>query len=449
MHEQTLWVLEKVGVDFESPGAVDLFKKNGAKVEGNRVFIDRKLIERGLSTTITSFSLKGLNSSVHFGTGETVISSTSRSLYILKNNRIMDATFDDFVNIQKLNETSEVLNLVNAPIICVKNLPREKTARVKVALTLKHTSKPIVGFCSNEKEALDSIEIAKKFYGLENEYYILGVGNMSSPLRYTKENTESMLAYAKNNQPLCIAACSTPGITSPVTLGGTLVQNNAEVLAGIVLMQLEKPGTPLIYGNTSFGCDMRYGSPAVGSMETSMMIPYIKELAEFYKLPCRAGGSLTDAKELDWQAGVESTISLYTSLSNDIDFIFHSCGEMDSLNVMSMEKFILDEELIKTYKQISNKKIISENTIDLESIKNVGPGGNFSYEMQTTVQYRQEHVIPKFFNRELFVNWKINGSPSIQDKALQEVGKRIAEYTEPNLEKSQRKVLDEILEEKL
>ncbi len=445
IHDKTVWILENVGIDFNHQKALEIFKSKGAKVQGQRVFIDEKLLKEGLSTTVNQFTLKGSNRQVIFGTGKSVIASSSKAVCILKENQPSDPTIDDFIAIQKLNETSQVVDIVNSPAIMIKQIDKKNAAKIQTALTLKHTTKPIVGFCYTGDEAQDALEIAKAFYDTDKDYYIMGVGNMISPLMYPKDLVDAMMVYAQYRQPLCLSACSTPGITSPVTLAGTLVQNNAEILAGIVLMQLISPGTPLIYGNISFGCDMRYGSPAIGSIETNKMISYIKELASYYDLPCRAGGSLTDAKEIDWQGGVESAMSLWTTLHNGIDFVFHGCGEMDSLNVLSMEKFVLDEVLIESIQRSLDQKIVYDSAIDLETIKRVGPGGDYAYEIQTSAQYREEHFIPDLYNRELYVHWKINGSQSIIDNAKKVVQHRIETYRLPNLDKRQKGIIEKIL----
>ena len=335
--------------------------------------------------------------------------------------------------------------MTNSNLFEVDDIPFEENARVKTALSLWTTGKPLIGFASNKKESVESINLAKSFFNDKYKYYILGITNVLSPLKYDKDSLDSILAYVEHGQPICISCCSMPGLSSPVTIAGTLVQNNAEIMAGIVLTQILKPGTPVIYGNTSFATDMRYAGPAIGGIESSSFIPYIKGLSDFYGLPCRAGGAFTDSKEVDWQAGTESSISLYTSVINEVNLVYHSCGELDSLNMFSYEKFLLDEQIILMMKKMHSSYELNDEFC-LESIKKTGPGGNYLYELETAMMFKKELMIPKYFQREMFDNWIMNGKPAIVKVASDDIKKRIDSYDKHELTQEQKSLLYPIVE---
>ncbi|SHJ04265.1 trimethylamine---corrinoid protein Co-methyltransferase [Dethiosulfatibacter aminovorans DSM 17477] len=439
LHENTIWILENVGIEFKHPEVIDIFKARGFKTENGKVFMTQKDIDKYTKHCPSSFEIKGLKSSVTMGSGP-VFSGPSGALRLLKGREGKNLTSKDFIDVQKLNDTSKATDMTNSNLFEVEDIPFENNALVKTALSLWVTGKPIVGFASNKKETLASIQLAKEFYNNEFKYYILGIANVLSPLCFDGDSLDSILAYVEYEQPVCISCCSMPGLSSPVTIAGTLVQNNAEIMAGIILTQIIKPGTPVLYGNTSFASDMRYAGPAIGGIESSSFIPYIKGLADFYGIPCRAGGAFTDSKEVDWQSGAESSISLYTTVINDIDLIYHSCGELDSLNMFSYEKFLLDEQIIMMLKKMHDSYALNDEFC-LESIKRTGPGGNYLFELETTMMFKKELMIPEYFQREMFDNWIMNGKPDIVETAANQIQNRIESYRRHELTEKQNSLL--------
>lgn len=444
LHEKTIWILENVGIEFNHSHILSVFKTNGFKVDENRVYMSQSDFDRHLGKLPSSFEINGLAKKVTIGY-DPVFSGPSGALRMLKERNGENLTTKDFIDVQKLNDTSEVTDMTNSNLFEVDDIPFEENATVKTALSLWTTGKPLVGFASDKKEALASINLAKNFFNDKYEYYILGIANVLSPLKYDKDSLDSILAYVNHGQPICITCCSMPGLSSPVTIAGTLVQNNAEIMAGIILTQILNPGTPVIYGNTSFATDMRYAGPAIGGIESSSFIPYIKGLSNFYGLPCRAGGAFTDSKEVDWQAGTESSISLYTSVINNINLLYHSCGELDSLNMFSYEKFLLDEQIILMMKKMYSSYELNDNFC-LESIKKTGPGGNYLYELETSMMFKKELMIPKYFQREMFDNWIMNGKPDIVKTASEDIQKRIESYKKHELSSEQVSLLYPIIE---
>ena len=445
IHEKTLWILENIGVDFEHTETIELLKSKNVKIEGNRVFFSKENVEQSLCTIKSNFKVKTPYNSVKIGDGGRAIVSASGSLTILKDGISKIPTMKDYINGKKLDQTSKIINMTCAPFIHIGGLPKEKEALIKTALSLKYSTKPTIAYCSNKKESEETIELIRNFYGVDTGMFTLGVGNVISPLKYGKDNVESILAFVKRNLPVVITCCSMPGLTSPITIGGTIVQNNAEILAGIVMTQMVNPGVPVVYGNCSFGSDMRFASPASGAIEITIISKYAKAMADYYKVPCRVSGSFTDAKEMDWQAGAECSISLLAALENNSDFIFHSCGELDGLNIFSMEKFLLDEEIISSYMSLENRDYFSDESIDVKSIENVGPGGNYLFEEKTLTECRSELFIPKTYNREVYDNWKINGCPTVLSNASAEVKKRLESYENVELTFEQEKIISDIL----
>jgi trimethylamine--corrinoid protein Co-methyltransferase len=331
--------------------------------------------------------------------------------------------------------------MVNSQTLYASDIPGEVFPAATTALALMYSGKPVIANCGNYERSVQSLEVARKFFDSE-DYYALGVGNMISPLRYNRESIGAIRAFAEFAQPLVLTCCSSMGMTSPVTIGGTLVQNNAEVLAGIVYAQLLRPGLPVVYGNVSGGLDMRFATNNTGAFEAISMIPFIKRLAGYYGLPARAGGALNDGKEVDCQSGAESSIAIAATVSSGVDFALHMAGELDSYNNYSMEKQVLDEEIIERFKFLENLDFTAGDN-DLETIRDVGPGGQFLMEEQTLENYRSAQYMPTVALRESYASWSAAGGESLFDRASREVARRLNEYEMPEISRERRGILDE------
>jgi len=257
---------------------------------------------------------------------------------------------------------------------------------------------------------------------------------------------ESVLAYVKRGQPVVIACCSAPGLTSPISLSGTIIQNNAEVLAGLVMTQLVRPGAPVVYGNVTFTSNMRTAEPVSWGPEVGVFCRYGKAMADFYGVPFRGGGSLSSAKELDYQNGAETALSLQATLDAGTDLIFHGLGEMDGLNLFSFEKYALDEELILSLRANETRNLFDEELLCLESMEEVGPRGNYLAEDETVELYREEIFWPQLSNIGSYNAWETKGRPGVEQLAGALVEKRLAEYQPPCLNERQNKFLRSILQ---
>lgn len=445
IHEKSLYILEHVGVDFEEPEILELFRSKGIRVEGQRVYFTPDVVEKAIETLQPSFELKTPYGTLKIGEGSRALSSASGARNILKDGKVAPSKLEDFIAGRKLDDTSKVVNLLCAPFIQIEGLPEDKIALVKTALTLKYSKKPLITFCDTKEHAEATIDLVQKFYGVEDGYFCVGVGNVISPLRYGKDDVESILTYTKRNLPVCVACCSMPGMTSPITVAGTIVQNNAEVLAGLVMTQIVNPGAPVIYGNVTFSSDMRRAIPVSWGPEVTVFMEYAKAMANFYHVPCRVGGAYPSSKEVDWQDGAETALSLMSTFDCGSDFILHCCSELDCLNIFSMEKFVLDDELMEARMSVENRDFITEENINVESIENVGPGGNYILEDDTLDLYQTEIFRPELFNTETYNSWESSGKPSVLDKAKARVQKRLEQYRQPEYEPWQQEILQEIL----
>jgi len=258
--------------------------------------------------------------------------------------------------------------------------------------------------------------------------------NSLSPLQYSEEMAGSLIELARYRQPLVIANMIMAGASGPVRLGGLLALMNAEILAGITLAQLAGPGTPVIYGTTSCPTNMKNIAASVGSPEAAIIASAAAQLARYYKLPCRSGGSLTDALVPDGQAMAEGSLVLTTSVRSGAHFILHACGMMGSYIGMNLEKWLMDEELCGMIRRMLTPVEITEEAIDVESIKAVGIGGNYLMEPETLKHYRTEFFMNGLFSKQDHNSWSQKGSKRVEESAVDLLLKRLRTYEKPDMD---------------
>jgi trimethylamine--corrinoid protein Co-methyltransferase len=254
-----------------------------------------------------------------------------------------------------------------------------------------------------------------------------------SPLQYSSEMAGALIEYARHGQANMIGLLMMAGATGPVTLPGLLALQNAEMLAGITLTQLINPGAPVIYGSTSTVTDMRTGGLSIGAPELSMIQNATIQMGKFYGLPCRGSGGLTDAQSPDMQAGIESTLALNTTVVSGANFILHACGILGSYLAMSYQKFLADEEICSMLRRMLKSIEVTDERIDLESIKSVGIGNEYLTHPKTLAHCRTEFYLSDSMSRDDFTTWQNNGKRQLAEKLAEVFQKRIDEYSPPNI----------------
>ena len=447
LHEMTLEVLEKDGVIMEDEEACELFRKHGAKVDGYVVHIGRDLVEKALSTAPSEFVIYGRNGkSVTFGEGHKVLAPASGPLFVSRAGDHHRNTAQDYLNFQKMDHTSRVIDMLNPNLIEPSDIDRKIVRDYQMAVCLRYTDKPLMGLTTTLQDCEHSIDMIQRFYGSDKEKTVaFGLINPMSPLKYNKTMLQACRYFAERNQATMFPCCSMPGVTSPVTLSGTVVCNNAENLAGIVYAQLVRPGAPVVYSNTSGGTDMRFVTPAIGSPETALISFASASLAKYYNIPCRTGGSLADSKCVDWQCGVESTFTMMAALMSSASFVLHSCGVMDSFNVLCYEKYLLDEQNIEMIRKLVNGMSVHTDSEELENLSDVGPGGQFIGEEHTMDYMKDELYTPALFNKMSFTGWEDAGKKDSVQLANEAIDKRIASFEYPEITKEQETVLHDYI----
>lgn len=461
IHEKTLYILENVGVQIEHSGACDLFKKNGAIVNGNIVKINEKMVNNALKLAKPSFNLYSskIKKPIVVGGGSALVGPASSNVYINEDGNIRKMTDIDVINQFKLADTSEVTSLSNMNFtVDASDLSGEQVKYGNLATQLKYSNKLTVLARPNMfnlhedkicREYTKGIQIMKEFEGVtdSDEIVHIGIMNTLTPLALHGGQIEMAMAICNENQAVWLAPCGMPLMTAPGSLAGMIAMTNAEVLAGYVLCKLMNPEVSFIYGNTSGSTDMRTLQLTIGTPETALVCYATAGLADLYNLPFRTGGGLSDAKDFDIQAGIESNMMIQASLDCGADFIHHGCGTIGAFNIVSFEKFLLDEEIYMMSKRLFKGIDCNDEDFSIKEIEKAGPRGSF-LSGRTPKSYRKDFYLSKLLNKEDPNQWQGKGSKSVRDVAKEEVKLRLASYYPPKITAEQEVIIEAYLPQK-
>jgi trimethylamine--corrinoid protein Co-methyltransferase len=441
LHDASMALLSKTGIAFNEPEALEIFQQRGKSVDGKIVRLTEADVRSALETAPSRFQIFARNP-VHdrfVGGNDFVLAPGYGSPFVVTAEGLQrEATLADYERFCKLIQTSSDLDMNGFMMVEPSDVPSHTAHLDMLYANIVLCDKPFMGAPVSRQGALDTIEMAGRIWGgteaVRNKPVTVSLINSLSPLQFSEEMAASLIELARYGQPCVIAALIMAGSSGPVTQAGVLAVQNAEILAGLTLAQLINPGTPVIYGSTSSAMDMRSGGLAIGAPEYPMFVSAAAQMARFYKLPCRSGGSLTDSHVPDAQAGMESALSLLTTIRNGVNFVLHAAGILGSYIAMSFEKYLLDEELCGMVRKICSPVTVSDDTIDLPMIEKVGIGGQYLTQPKTFKLCRSEFFLPKLANRVNFEGWKQAGSLDALQRASKILEDRLNRYQKPDID---------------
>lgn len=449
IHQASVRLLAEKGVLMPCPLALDVFRKNGARVEGEVVYIQEEMLDQALRHIPASFLMKGRNPAhnIEIGGGKPCFCLPNGPVFVKKGEEYHSSLAEDVINFLKLAENSPTIHMVSPWVTTANDVPTDKQLTYQLAVTLKYSTKPIMGLTAGYEKSKFSINLVREFYSLHgvDDYVCLGLISPISPLSYDDKMLEAIVAYAEENQPLFFSSAVLPGATGPVTMAGALTLANAEMLAGIVLAQLVHPGLPILYGNAAGSADLRFVTPAIGSPEAALTAIYVRGLADKYGMPCRSGGALSDSKSNDAQSGIEATMVMLPTVLAGTDFILHGAGILDSYNIISYDKFILDEEMTKMCLFVKEGIVVDEETLALETIMQVEHGDQYLMEEHTSDHMRTALHHPLYLEKGYYASWQKDGEHTAAQNAVAGVEKRLASYQETPLTAEQQAMIADYL----
>lgn len=453
IHEKSLYLLENNGEIIESDEILEICKKAGFRVEGQRVYYPRQKVEAALEQAPKDFMLRGRDGRKAFSIREdgTKLAPALGPMNVLEDGHYRPTTMKDMVDFTVLHETSSLMRTVGANMLRPRDLPLSPldNAMTRLAITLAYSTKPLQTFCEGGEISDKSFEMIKQFYGgvRDEDVYAMICISTASPFRLTQDTCETLLSFCRCNQLLWAQGSGMPGLTTPPTLAGTLLQGNAEKLGIITLSQTINPGNPVMYSLISMLSDLRYTSCVVATPESPYRMMAEKDMADFYGLPSLGTTGLADAKELDYQCGAEAFMMFYFAYHSSPDLVAQSLGVLDSYNTISYEKFIMDEENVQSILKLLSPVAIDEKRMKINKILKAGPAGN--YLARTDKAYREDFYRSSLYFKESSAEWMAQGRPSLEAEARKKYLERIAEYEPGDFDRIQQKIIDQYIPKNL
>lgn len=439
VHAGTMKILSETGVAFPYAPALAIFKDSGFRIEDEVVFFDEEHVMAALDHAPPSFRVhaRDAEKDVHVGVGSPVLAPGYGAPFLADPvEGVRKPTVEDYRDLVRLAHLLPHQDMTGYLIVQPDDVSTDAAHLRMLEAHMLLSDKPFIGCTEGESGSRHTLEMSALAFGKQpedlNDYPVcIGLINPLSPLRFSEEMAAALITYTRHRQPVVVATAAMAGSTAPITLAGMLLQQNAEILAGITLAQLSSPGTPVVYGSTSTNMDMRTGAMAIGSPELSVMIRATAQMARYYGLPSRSGGALSDSHSIDARAGYESAFSLLTSINSRLDLIIHSAGILSSYLVFSREKFVLDDDLCGMALHFDRGMQFDEQTLALESIAGVTDKGNYLKDPMTVSRCRTEFWSPATFSRDSVQNWIAEGMKDARLQAAERADALLAEYQPP------------------
>ncbi len=451
VHDGAMRILEEIGIDFLNDEARAILESAGCDVdpESSRVRMDRALVMEQVDKAPAEFVITPRNPdrSIRIG-GDTAafgsVASPPNVTDLDRGRRVGNRS--DFQNLLKL---TQVFN-------CIHFNAGYPVEPVDIHASVRHldgmydlltlTDKVVHAYSLGPERVNDAMEMVRMAAGLSGDEFEASPRmftniNSSSPLKHDWPMLDGAMRMARRGQPVVVAPFTLAGAMAPVTLAGALAQQNAECLAAIVLLQIVKPGVPVVFGAFTSNVDMKSGAPAFGTPEYMRAMQISGQLARRYGLPWR-GSSANAANSPDGQAVWESVFSLWGVTSGHVNMVMHAAGWLEGGLVASFEKFVMDCELLQQLTYYHRPVGTSEEELAIEAIRDVGPNGNFFDCDHTRERYRDAFYSPFLSDWRNFESWREAGSPCSHDHANTLWKRLVSEFEPPEIDSSIREELE-------
>ncbi|MDG5776752.1 trimethylamine methyltransferase family protein [Haloarculaceae archaeon H-GB1-1] len=441
IHESSLHLLGDVGIRVSHDGALDLLDEHGCAVdrEERLVRFPESLVMDCIESAPGSFTLHGRNPStdVTVGDGAAVTSPCGSAPNVLTyEDGRRPSRLEDYEEFVKLTQMQDVLTTTGYNHCEPNDVDQEVKHYELMRRAIEYSDKPLKGEAWGADRARASLDMA----GIANDDpdlskpYVFATANSVSPRIWDTKMVGGLVEYASEGQPVLLSPAVMASASGPATLAGTLALGNAEILAGNVIAQLVNEGTPIVYGLPTSNVDVRYGSFAIGSPEGALCVAFAGQMSRFYDVPSRAGGSLTDAKTPDMQAGAESMLQLFVTLQSGVDLVHHAAGMLDSYSTSSPEKLLLDCESLRYVERFREGYDVTAETLAEDLIAEIEPGGHFLNKRHTLTHSKENAVFSDLFFRDSYDNWDDQGAMDAFERAHERKADLLAEYEAPPLD---------------
>ncbi len=439
VHESALRSLERTGVVVQDDEAVAVLRARGIRCDGRRMHPTEEQVHGALQAAPSSFVLAGRRPELALpmgGPDGRVFGSGAGAAYMLEHRPdgpgLRPGTLSDLEATAKLGHLLPAIDL-NGDCMEPLDLPEDERTRRGTLARLTASDKAIEWVASAEEDLVHAESINEILFGAgwHERPRALIVLNTTAPLQLSGETARIALRWARLGQPVCATACVMGGTTGPATPAGVLVVQHAEVLATLVLCQAACEGAPFVYGGLPVMASLRTGAVRFGGPEFVRLTVATARLAHFCGLPVRAGAACTDAHAVDGRAMAESAEGLSAAVFSGAHFLFQAAGIMSSFNALSLEKYVLDADLIAALRAAVDPIRADEDDLAESVVDAVGPGGSYLGAAHTR-RHARDSERPGGQPPETFERWVAAGAEHAVAGASRRVSELLAAYEPPD-----------------
>ncbi len=452
LHLGALELLRRTGIRFHHQDALEMLADAGAFIsDDNLVKFPARLVEDAIASAPervvmcdrdgeSAMCLEGQK--VYFGTG-----SDCLNLLDPKTGEHRKFTQDDLIDAYHVCDALPNIHFVMSVGI-PDDVDPDLTYDVQMALMLEHTTKPLV-FVTNDlascQRAIDmAAAVAGGYEALREQQHILLYSEPSSPLQQSETAVDKLLLMAEYELPVVHSPGPLMGGTAPITIAGGLVMSLAEILSGLAVHQMTKPGAPFVFGAGLHHMDMKSTQICYGGPEFQLTKAAIAQLGRWYRMPTWGYAGCSDAKVMDEQAAAEAMLSVLMAKLTGANLI-HDVGYMESGLTTSLEMIVLTDELVAMTDAFINGIEVSDETLMLDELHEVGPGGHF-LNTDATMDHFQDFWYPELMSREIRETWLERGGTTLGERLQEKVQTIIKQHQPEPLAPEKKERVEEILE---
>ena len=447
-------VLCTLGVDIHNKTILQMLSDHGCQVDMDKhhVVLTGRIIDQALKTTPDSFGLYDVTGEqTHDFSGDHVYftpGSTALNILDSQTGKMRKPNTADYLDFVKVIEQLDHIASTSTAMICA-DVPEGISDSYRLFLSLLHGRKPVV----TGAFTIESFGIMKDFQvairgsqkALKQKPLTIFSCCPTSPLKWSETTSQNLLDCARYFIPVEFIAMPLSGFIAPVTLTGTLIQHTAETLSGIVISQTAHPGTPILYGGSPAIFDVRYETTPMGAIETMMIDCAYSEIGKFFNLPTQAYISLSDSKELDTQAGLESGIGAVLAALSGINNI-SGPGMLDFESCLSLEKLVVDNEICGMAFRLIDGIESRDDFPAIGILQELLTEKHLLISEHTRRHLKKEHFFPgPVIDRANRARWQQQGALTLRQRAHGEVEKLLKSYQPPELPEDVKKELVKLM----
>jgi trimethylamine--corrinoid protein Co-methyltransferase len=451
IYEAALEIMATIGQRVHHSEALELLRAAGAEVEGDLVKVPRELVEKARRTAppvVDVYSRTGEHAmalgrtNTYFGNGSAVT-----SVYDLETGEHRPTTLSDGEMAARLCDALPQVDFVMAYAHPGDHDPHVALLESFRAM-VKNTTKPLCVVAENRGDLEVMADIAETLRGAAGELaakpYFIVYGEPTSALRHPVEAVDKLLFCADRGIPCVYSTSPLAGGTAPITVAGHVAQGAAESLLGLVVHQLRRPGAPFVFGIGPAVLDMGTMQSAYNAPEYLMGYVCAVELAKWLDLPNWGYAGTTDSQVIDAQAGMEAAELTLLSLTTGSN-LNHDMGYLDYGMTGSLELIVLTDEFLAMNRKLVAGVEVTPETLAVDVVRDVGPGGDFLSHRQTAKQVRKAQWRPTIINRQGYARWLEEGGLDLREKARRKALKLLEAHEPAPLDAAVAARMDELV----